>query len=134
MHEARINFKLFVFRCFACIRSAFHMGKDEMHHVRKLNHSNLIKQNFNSILLYYGVGDRWCPLNYYYDMRNYLSNDHFIANKNDKLPTIMLDNKGIDPIMVLWFILTSVQLWPRPSQNGLEPCEKQNIYIATLNL
>ncbi len=67
-----------------------------MHHVRKLNHSNLIKQNFNSILLYYGVGDRWCPLNYYYDMRNYLSNDHFIANKNDKLPTIMLDNKGID--------------------------------------
>ena len=72
------------------------MGKDEMHHVRKLNHSNLIKQNFNSILLYYGVGDRWCPLNYYYDMRNYLSNDHFIANKTDNLPTILLDHKGID--------------------------------------
>jgi len=52
-------------RSFSCVRSAFHMGKDEMHHVRKLNHSNLIKQNYNSILLYYSVGDRWCPLNYY---------------------------------------------------------------------
>lgn len=83
-------------RCFSCVRSALYMGKDEMYHVRKLNHSNLIRQNYNTILLYYGVGDRWCPLNYYYDMKTYLASDHFIANKSDKLPTILLDSKGLE--------------------------------------
>ncbi len=88
-------------RSYSCATSAFYMGRDEMHHVKKL-HCNFIKQHFNTILLYYAIGDRWCPLNLYYDMRNYLSNDHFIVNKSDKLPTILLDMKGLEHGFVLY--------------------------------
>ena len=66
---------------YSCVRSCFHMGRNEMHYVKALK-TSLITQNRDLLTLYYGTTDKWCPLSYYYDMRNYMDS---LDNMNKKL-------------------------------------------------
>ena len=80
------------------------MGRDEMGYVKKLN-TELIKRNLPLLTLYYGATDRWCPLDYYYDMQSYVNNLNGDEEKNrteSKIPTLVLDNHGLEHAFVLY--------------------------------
>lgn len=90
---------------FSCAKSCFFMGKDEMGLIHKRN-SNIIKQNLDLLLFYYGVTDKWCPLQYYYDMKDYVTNlPNPITDENSnkpRLPTLVLDTHGLDHAFVIY--------------------------------
>lgn len=87
---------------YSCARSCFHMARDEMGIVKHLN-KNVIENNLDMLLLYYGVCDRWCPLDYYHDMKNYLTG-HLETKQDDKQITdsLMLDEHGLDHAFVIY--------------------------------
>ena len=88
---------------FHCVRSCFYMGKHEMNHVKKLN-SNLVEQNLDLLVLYYGMKDQWCPLEYYYDMQNYVTSlvDDTSDEKKSMVPTLVLDKHGLEHAFVIY--------------------------------
>lgn len=86
---------------FSCLRSCLHMGRDEMGYVKKLN-TDLIKRNLSLLTFYYGATDKWCPLDYYYDMQSYVSNLDNADQKPSKIPTVVLDSHGLEHAFVLY--------------------------------
>ena len=83
---------------YSCMRSCLFMGRDEMRHVKELN-TRLVERNLHLLLFYYGAADKWCPLDYYYDMQTYVNTLH---NANTKTPTLILDSHGMDHAFCLF--------------------------------
>jgi len=100
---------------FHCSRSCFHMGRDEMGVVKKLNKS-VIESNADKILLYYGTRDRWCPLSFYDDMRAF--KDELAENQNS-IPRVLLDDHGLEHGFVIYKnqcnkIVDLMKYWIKP--------------------
>ena len=105
MHDKLDEVALRLSTKFSCVRSCLHMAHDEMHQVRHLNRRS-IEQNQERILLYYGAQDRWCPVDYYYDMKRLI--DSINENKIDKTNMVMLDNHGLDHAFVIYKKQTTI--------------------------
>jgi pimeloyl-ACP methyl ester carboxylesterase len=80
---------------FSCIRSILHMARDEMNQVNQRN-SKLIEDNLHLFVFYYGVSDKWCPINYYHEMKSYL-NDYSNGAKH----SLLLDEHGLEHAFVI---------------------------------
>ena len=79
-------------RTFSCIRSVLFMGRDEMDKVAQLNR-RLVIENAQSLLFYYGTRDRWCPIDYYFDMLDMVSKN--IPETGAPKPEILLDKLNL---------------------------------------
>ncbi|CAF0821328.1 unnamed protein product [Brachionus calyciflorus] len=80
---------------FSCARSCFYMGADEMNVVKDLNKMAL-KNHLEKLYLYYGASDKWCPLDYYHDMRN------LVDKLENKEINLHLDELGLDHAFVIY--------------------------------
>lgn len=83
-------------KTFACVRSCFHMGHDEMKNVKKLNRS-AVEANLGELVFYYGKTDKWCPIDYYHDMKTYVGS----LDKHNP-DHLVLDNHGLEHAFVLY--------------------------------
>ena len=79
-------------RAFSCVRSVLFMGRDEMDKVSALN-KRLVIENAHLLLFYYGTRDRWCPIDYYFDMLDMTSKN--IAETRGASPKILLDKLNL---------------------------------------
>ncbi len=94
------------------------MAQDEMRQVNALN-KKLVHENSHLLLFYYGTKDRWCPMSYYYEMRELTSNDRRDENNNDSFedngsemeafvaeqqakPDVILDSHGMEHSFILF--------------------------------
>jgi hypothetical protein len=82
-------------RTYSCAKSCLSMGRDEMNEVKELK-KDLVIQHKDILLFYYGTNDRWCPISYYYEMRE------FINEEDKKLPTIILDSHGMEHSFIIF--------------------------------
>ena len=103
---------------FSCVRSCLFMGRDEMGHVKKLN-TKIIERHLHLLLFYYGRTDKWCPLDYYYDMQSYMNKLNNSNYSNPKMPTLVLDNHGMDHAFCLYqdqcsIISSMIKQWIEP--------------------
>lgn len=72
-----------------CTKKWMFLAYEEMVLVQELNVGD-VERHIDDLLFYYGSNDDWCPLIYYYEMRNRFP-----------LSNIMLCQKGIDHAFVL---------------------------------
>lgn len=67
VEECAYNASMNLFDPF-CVRNMMDMSHEEMNEVTKLN-KKLITDNMSKLSFYYGLEDRWCPRDYYYDLK-----------------------------------------------------------------
>ncbi len=75
---------------YSCVKSLLLMAKHEMKVVDKLNIED-IRNHHKDIILYYGLKDNWCPMDYYHDMTQHFEthlpefdySTSLILDKND---------------------------------------------------
>lgn len=84
-------------KSFSCMRSCLYMGKDEMEYVQKPN-VNAIERHLDLLVFYYGKTDKWCPLDFYFDMEKFLSK----INGENKSHTLILDNHDMNHAFCLY--------------------------------
>jgi hypothetical protein len=82
-------------RNYSCARSCLHMAKDEMYEVNDLKR-DLVLEHRDLLLFYYGTIDRWCPMSYYYEMRD------FINEEDKKIKSVILDSHGMEHSFILF--------------------------------
>ena len=80
------------------------MGKDEMDKVR-LRQNQLIVDHLDSLVFYYGVTDKWCPIDYYHEIKDFA--DNFLkttqqSNQTGKGHNVLLDSYGMEHGFVLF--------------------------------
>ena len=87
------------------MRSCFHMGADEMNKVRAPN-LKVIEENLSKLTFYYGTTDKWCPFEYYVEMKAFVDDlEENMApekRKAKKSPTLVLDDNDIDHAFVVF--------------------------------
>ena len=71
------------------------MGADEMRVDKNLNKST-VKKHLDMIYFYYGSSDKWCPIDYYHDMKKFL-NEYDQSEIN-----LHLDEMGLDHAFVIF--------------------------------
>jgi pimeloyl-ACP methyl ester carboxylesterase len=88
---------------FSCARSCLHLGRQEMHVVRGANQTS-IRDNLHMLTFYYGANDKWCPMSYAHDMRDFLDSLEIPHSSGaaSKLPTLILDQHGLDHEFVIY--------------------------------
>ena len=82
-------------RTYSCAKSCLTMAKDEMDQVKELNR-DLIAEHKELLLFYYGTIDRWCPISYYYEMRDFINED------DNKMQNVILDSHGMEHSFILF--------------------------------
>ena len=84
------------------MRSCFYMGADEMKKVRAAN-LKVIEENLSKLTFYYGTTDKWCPFEYYVEMKEYVDElEEKMKLAKKKSPTLILDDNDIDHAFVVF--------------------------------
>lgn len=86
---------------FSTVRSCVFMGADEMGKVNEPNRQS-IEENLDLLTFYYGTGDRWCPINYFYQMKDFIESLKKPVKRNSRIPAIVLDEHGLDHELIVY--------------------------------
>jgi len=84
----------------SCMRSCLFMGRDEMRNVNEPNQL-AIERHMDKLIFYYGQTDRWCPIDYFYDMVRFVESK-LKSSDIQKSQVVKLDTHGMDHAFCLF--------------------------------
>ncbi|XP_034715274.1 lipid droplet-associated hydrolase isoform X2 [Etheostoma cragini] len=73
-----------------CAANAMYMGAQEMRNVRERDNIT-IKKNLEKLIFYYGATDHWCPVEYYYNIKQDFPHGNFRLCENGFRHAFVLD-------------------------------------------
>ncbi|XP_032355766.1 lipid droplet-associated hydrolase isoform X2 [Etheostoma spectabile] len=73
-----------------CAANAMYMGGQEMRNVRERD-NRTIKKNLEKLIFYYGATDHWCPVEYYYNIKQDFPHGNFRLCENGFRHAFVLD-------------------------------------------
>lgn len=85
-----------------CAANSIYMAAQEMYEV--LERDNItIKNNLNKLIFYYGATDHWCPLQFYYDMKqDFPQGDLRLCEKGFRHAFVLDAGREVAKMLVEW--------------------------------
>ncbi|XP_056420258.1 lipid droplet-associated hydrolase isoform X2 [Hyla sarda] len=85
-----------------CAANGMYLGSQEMVKVVERDNAT-IKQHLNKLIIYYGATDRWCPVQYYEDIKkDFPKGNIWLCNKGYRHAFVLDSSKEVASLVVTW--------------------------------